>query len=91
VAGGKQMNVTNEHKADTADWNGVPPNGEGMWHWLRHREGGGLVVAWWDLHDWTINGSTRTKPQVAEVYDYYAPCIPPDTRYPTRSERQAMA
>lgn len=58
-------------------WNGVPPNGQGMYHWIINKDHRRHVVAWFDLHVWTLFGKEHTKKEVAEAYDYLAPCVPP--------------
>jgi hypothetical protein len=61
----------------TDDWNGVPPNGQGMYHWLVNKDHRRHVVAWFDLHEWTAFGKVQTKQEIAAMYDYLAPCNPP--------------
>ena len=59
------------------EWNGIPPNGQGMYHWLVNKDHGRHVVAWFDLYEWTAFGTTQTKQEIAAMYDYLAPCNPP--------------
>ena len=59
------------------EWDGVPPNGQGMYHWLVNKDHGRHVVAWFDLHEWSIFAEVKTKREIAKTYDYLAPCLPP--------------
>ena len=62
-------------------WNGIPPNGQGMYHWLVNKDHGRHVVAWFDLHEWTAFGKAQTQQEIAAMYDYLAPCDPPNARH----------
>lgn len=64
----------------TADWSGSPPNGQGMYHWLVNKDHRRHVVAWFDLHEWTAFGKAQTKQEIAQMYDYLAPCNPPSMK-----------
>jgi len=88
-----QNTEQNERTRDELPWNGYPENPEvGGFHWLKQNGCGRLIPFEWDSCDeyWLFDDNSDGIPdEVAKLFKYHGPCLPPKSR--AAAEERAKA